>query len=114
MEQQDELVTWDDSQLTPGDKALQRTSSKRLLIQILLYLVSAASLASENCKKELEEASKRNIRVISILLEHCDWKHHQLSGFEVLPYKGKPLTKWQDESEVGKMWWMESEGPWRR
>ena len=62
-------------------------------------LVSADSLASENCREELEEASKRDITVISIILEHCDWLHHQLSGFEVLPHKGKPLTQWNDESE---------------
>ena len=100
MEQQNELVTWDDSQLIPGDEALQEDLLKEVAdSDLLLYLASAASLASENCKKELEEASKRDIRVISILLEHCDWRHHQLSGFEVLPYKGKPLTKWDDESE---------------
>ena len=100
MEQQNELVPWDDGQLTPGDKALQEDILKEVAdSDLLLYLVSAASLASENCKKELEEASKRNIRVISILLEYCDWKHHQLSGFEVLPYKGKPLTKWKDKTE---------------
>ncbi len=63
MEQQDELVTWDDSQLTPGDKALQEDILREVAdSDLLLYLVSAASLASENCKKELEEASKRNIR----------------------------------------------------
>ena len=37
--------------------------------------------------------------MVSIILEHCDWLHHQLSGFEVLPHKGKPLTKWGDEGE---------------
>ena len=42
---------------------------------------------------------KKDIKVIPILLEHCDWKHHQLSGFEVLPDKGKPISKWEDESE---------------
>ena len=100
MEQQNELVTWDDGQLTPGDKALQEDILEKVTdSDLLLYLVSAASLASKNCNRELAEALKQNIRVIPIILEHCDWLRHQISNFEVLPHKGKPLTKWEDESE---------------
>ncbi len=100
MEQQNELVTWDDGQLTPGDGALQKDLLKKVAgSDLLLYLVSAASLASKNCNKELAEAIKQEMRVIPIILEHCDWLNHQVSGFEVLPHKGKPLTKWDDESE---------------
>ena len=100
MEQQNELVTWDDGQLTPGDGALQEDILKKVAdSDLLLYLVSAASLASKNCNKELAEALKQEIRVIPIILEHCDWLNHQLSGFEVLPHKGKPISKWEDESE---------------
>ena len=100
MEQQNELVTWDDGQFTPGDKALQEDILKEVAdSDVLLYLVSAASLASENCNKELAEALKREIRVIPIILEHCDWLNHRLSGFEVLPDKGLPITKWEDKSE---------------
>ena len=100
MEQQNELVTWDDGQLTPGDRALQEDILKKIVdSDLLLYLVSVGSLASKNCNTELAEALKQGIRVIPILLEHCDWLRHQLSGFEVLPSKGKPISKWEDESE---------------
>ena len=96
MEQQNELVTWDDGQLTPGDKALQKDILKKVAnSNLLLYLVSAASLASKNCNKELAEALKQEIRVIPIILEHCDWLYHQLSRFEVLPRKGKPINEWK-------------------
>ena len=66
---------------------------------LLLYLVSAASLASKNCNKEFAGALKANIRVIPIILENCDWENHQLSRFEVLPHKGKPISKWDHESD---------------
>ena len=100
MAQQNELVTWDDGQLTPGDGALQEDILKKVAdSDLLLYLVSAASLASKNCNKELAEALKQKIRVIPIILEHCDWPYHQISGFEVLPHKGKPISKWTDVSE---------------
>ena len=100
MEQKNELVTWDDGQLTPGDKALQEDILKKVAdSDILLYLVSATSLASKNCNRELAEALNQKIRVIPIILEHCDWLRHDVSRFEVLPDKGKPITKWDDETE---------------
>ena len=96
MEQQNELVTWDDGQLTPGDGALQENILKKVEdSDLLLYLVSAASLASKNCNRELAEALKKEIRVIPIILEHCDWFNHQLSRFEVLPDKGKAINEWE-------------------
>ena len=44
-------------------------------------------------------ALKAEIRVIPIILEHCDWLNHELSDFQALPDKGKPLTKWDEVSE---------------
>ena len=100
MEQKNELVTWDDGQLTPGDKALQEDILKKVAdSDILLYLVSAASLASKNCNRELAEALNQKIKVIPIILEHCDWLKHQIGRFEVVPHKGKPISKWDDPSQ---------------
>ena len=100
MEQQNELVTWDDGQLTPGDGTLQEDILRKVAdSDLLLYLVSAASLDSKNCNRELAEAIEGDKRVIPIILEHCDWLVHQLSGFEVLPHKGKPLNEWVPESK---------------
>ena len=103
MEQNNELVTWDDGQLTPGDGALQEDILEKVAdSDLLLYLVSAASLASKNCNKELAEALNQEIRIIPIILEHCDWLNHQLRGFEVLPEKGKPIydiSEWNPESK---------------
>ena len=94
------ISIWHDNEILGGDKWREEIFSTNLPnSDILIYLVSADSLASENCNKELAEALKREIRVIPIILEHCDWLHHQLSGFEVLPHKGTPITKWDDESE---------------
>ena len=100
MEQNKELVTWEDGQLTPGDEALQEGLLEKVAdSDLLLYLVSAASLASKNCNRELTKALKQNIRIIPIILKHCDWLNHQVKGFEVLPHKGKPLNEWIPESK---------------
>ena len=99
MEQKNEFTTWHDGEITAGDEWYEDISKNLAEADILLYLVSAASIASKNCNKELAEALKRDIKVIPIILEHCDWMHHQLNDFEVLPLKGKPITKWPDQSE---------------
>ena len=100
MEQENVLKTWHDGDIIAGDAARQEDILKEVATSdLLLFLISADSLASEGCKKELEEALKRDIKVIPILLEHCDWEHHQLSGNEGLPDKFKPISKWEDKSE---------------
>ena len=100
MKQQNELVTWHDNEMLPSDKWREEIFSTRLPdSDLLLYLVSAASLASENCNKELGIALKKNIKPIPIILEDCDWKKHQLGEFQALPEKGNPINEWYPESK---------------
>ena len=62
MEQNNELVTWDDGQLTPGDGALQEDILEKVAdSDLLLYLVSAASLASKNCNREFSKSIKGRV-----------------------------------------------------
>ena len=100
MQQRNELVTWHDAEMTGGDKWREEIFKHLADSDILLYLVSAASLASENCNKELAEAVSSDIRIIPIILEHCDWKHHQLSGFQAFPNRGKPISEWEREDKA--------------
>ena len=99
MKQQNNLVTWHDGEITAGDEWYEDISSNLAESDILLYLVSAASLGSKNCNKEFAEALNLEMRVIPIILESCDWLNHKLSKFEVLPYKGRSIDKWQPESD---------------
>ena len=96
---------WHDNEILPGDIWREAISNNLTDSDILLYLVSADSLASQNCNKELSEAlelaeqKKVTIRTIPIILERCDWKNHRLSEFQALPDKGKPVNEWQPESQ---------------
>ncbi len=90
---------WHDNNLRPGDAWRDTIFSNLADSDILLYLVSASSLGSEMCYMELVRSLDRDTRVIPIILEDCDWPNHPLSDFEVLPDKGKPISKWQSESE---------------
>ena len=99
MEQQNKLVTWHDAEMIGGTKWREDVLKHLADSDILLYLVSAASLESKNCNKELAEALNSKIRVIPVILERCDWLNHQLSDFQALPDKGLPINKWQPQSD---------------
>ena len=99
MENEGKITLWDDNEILPGDEWYKDISTNLDSSDILLYLVSAASLGSKNCNKELAEALNFGIRVIPIILESCDWLNHQISDFQALPDKGLPINKWQPESD---------------
>ena len=101
IERGNELITWDDGQLTPADEALQEDILEKVAdSDMLIYLVSHESLASENCNRELAEAVNRDMRIIPVILEHCDWLNcDEIKGFEALPEKGKPITQWEYPDE---------------
>ena len=94
------ISIWHDNEILPGDKWREEIFSTHLPdSDILLYLVSRASLASENCNKELAGALNFKIRVIPIILESCDWQNHQLSDFQALPDGVLPINQWDHEDE---------------
>ena len=93
------IKIWHDNEILPSDEWRQSISTNLADSDLLLYLVSADSLASQNCNKELGDALDFKIRMIPIILEDCDWKYHQLSDFEVFPEKGKPINEWQPQSK---------------
>ena len=99
MEDEGKIELWDDNKILPGDEWEKDISDNLTESDILLYLVSATSLASKNCNKELAEVLTPNISVIPIILEACDWENHQLSRFEALPHKGKPINEWRPQSK---------------
>ena len=102
MKQNGLINVWHDNEILPGDKWRDAIFNNLADSNILLYLTCPYSLASENCNMELTAALSPNIRVISIILEHCDWKNHQLSEFQALPDKGKPIydiNEWNPESK---------------
>ncbi len=99
MENKGLITIWHDNEILPGDKWYEDISKNLADSDILLYLVSASSLASKNCNKELAEALSGKIRVVPIILEDCDWQNHQLSDVQALPDKGKPINEWQPESK---------------
>ena len=99
LESENLIDIWHDSKITAGDTWRDTIFNNLADSNILFYLVSGSSLDSEICQTELIRSLSGNIRVIPIILEHCDWPNHQLSDFQVLPDEGKPISEWQPESK---------------
>ena len=92
------ISIWHDNEITAGDAWRDAIFNNLNDSDILLYVVSASSLDSENCNKELAAALNANIKVIPIILESCDWLYHKLSDIQALPDRGKPISEWQHKS----------------
>ena len=88
------ISIWHDNEILPGDRWRDNIDSNLQDSDLLLYLTSAHSLASENCNRELTSALNAKIKVIPIILEHCDWRPSKLSDFRVLPDNEEPLSEW--------------------
>ena len=98
------ISIWHDNEMLGGDKWRDAIFNNLADSDILLYLVSAKSLESENCNKELAIALDEKIKVIPIILEACDWENDQLSDFQAfpiqdIPKKIKPINEWIPESK---------------
>jgi tetratricopeptide (TPR) repeat protein len=99
LESENLIDIWHDSKITAGDTWRDTIFNNLADSDILFYLVSGSSLDSEICQTELIRSLSGNIRVIPIILERCDWPNHQLSDFQVLPDKAKPISEWRPESK---------------
>jgi len=97
---------WDDYDIEAG-KDWEAEIKKRLYgADIILLLVSPDSLASDyftgnEVSVSLERHDKGEAKVIPIILRPCAWKlAERLGTLEVLPEKGKPVTKYELQDEA--------------
>ena len=96
MQREGLISIWHDNEIIAGDKWREEIFSTNLPdSNLLLYLVSAPSLESENCNRELGIALEENIRPILIILEDCDWKNYKLSNVQTVSTEGFRLNEWE-------------------
>ena len=96
---QDLIRDWYDGDIVPGTEWEPLTMEQLNTAQIILLLISARFIASTFCYSiELKAAMARHdagtARVIPILLSDCEWGDTPFAKLKVLPYDGKPVTKW--------------------
>ena len=98
MQREGLISTWHDNEIIAGDRWREEIFDTNLpSSDLLLYLISASSLHSENCNRELGIALEENIRPILIILEDCDWKNYKVSNVQTVSAEGFRLGEWESQ-----------------
>ena len=105
LKQKNEIKVWHDGELVLGYKYPEAIDRHLKNADVVLYLVSADSLASIECNKEIASALDNQKRFVPIILRECDWKRHEVSGssiadFPALPKDSKPIDSWEKKDEA--------------
>ena len=106
----DSIVTFDDEKILPGEDWDDRIKQELMQSDVVLYLVSANSIATEYIQKvELEiieeRCRNRQCILVPIVIDFCAWQETIHAQYGALPKKGVPITDktWQNQNEA----WLE-------
>ena len=99
-------IIWHDRFINAGEDWAAAINSHLLSAEIILFLVSAAFLASDYCYiTEMQAALDRHSRdetcVIPVIVRPvAGWQHAPFGGLQALPRGGKPIKSWSDQDEA--------------
>ncbi|WP_437287797.1 SIR2 family protein [Sorangium sp. So ce406] len=98
------IAPWHSGKIGAGED-LERAISEQLeAADLVLLLVSASFLASEQGDAQVTRAMERRAAgqaaVVPILLRPCDWETTRFAELQAVPRDKKPVTKWADEDEA--------------
>ena len=104
----DQIVTWNDRDLLPGEEWDGRIKDELRSADVVLYLVSANSMATQyiqNVELPLIQQRCRNKEcvLIPVIVDFCLWEYLDFAKYNALPDKGRPVTdtkSWVNESEA--------------
>jgi hypothetical protein len=101
---QERVTIWDASQILGGTDREQAITDHLGAATIILLLVSAHFLASDEGKKLIKQALVRNapptVYVVPILLRPAYWQVLGLEALAPLPSNERPVSGWQDRQEA--------------
>ncbi|WP_437525376.1 TIR domain-containing protein [Sorangium sp. So ce726] len=105
LQRQGWIRTWHRGQVIAGQEADAVIAVRLEAARLLLLLVSARFLGSDDCyekemKRALERHSCGDARVVPIIAEACDWHDAPFGHLDVLPAGGKPVRSWRVQSEA--------------
>ncbi|WP_437957833.1 SIR2 family protein [Sorangium sp. So ce119] len=98
------IAPWHSGKIGAGED-LERAIGEQLeAADLVLLLVSASFLASEQGDAQVTRAMERRAAgqaaVVPILLRPCDWETTRFAELQAVPRDKKPVTKWADEDEA--------------
>lgn len=100
-----QISFWHDRMILPGQEWGQEIYKNLEKADIVLLLVSPDFLASDyaysrEMKRALERHNSGAAMVVPIILRPSEWQNSPLEVLEVLPSKGRPVTRWPDRDEA--------------
>src|SRR5258707_3933850 len=97
------IVLLDSRQIIPGTDRAQAINAQINRASVILLLISADFLASDNCKSEMERALERQhtneAYVIPIQLREVDMNKVPFEHLQLLP-TGKPIDQWRNRDKA--------------
>ena len=103
------IVTWHDRDILPGEDWDERIKSKLREADVVLYLVTHNSLATEYIQQvELplieERCATGECILVPVIVDFCVWTELDFAKRNALPEKGVSVTdsKWKNENEAWK------------
>ncbi len=103
----DNVITWNDRDIQPGEEWDERIKEELHQADVVLYLVSANSMATDYIQKDelplIEARCQRHECVlIPIIVDFCFWAKQYFAKYNVLPEKGVPVPdrRWTNENEA--------------
>lgn len=103
LERRGDIRVWDDSQLLAGEPGERSIREKISTSSLFVFLASPDSLASNKCRRELQEAHQRassSLRMIPLIVRPCDWRLAFGDEISPLPTDGRPVTTWANRDEA--------------
>ena len=102
------VITWNDRDILPGEDWDERIKAELHKADIVLYLVSANSMATEYIQKDelpIIEARcrKGECVLVPIIVDFCLWQRLDFAKYNALPEKGIPVTNtkhWINENQA--------------
>ncbi|GAB6140453.1 leucine-rich repeat domain-containing protein [Methylosoma difficile] len=101
------IITWNDQDLLPGEEWDTRIKAELGKADVVLYLVSAHSMATDyiqNVELPLVEArcQAEECKLAPVIVDFCDWTELNFAKYNALPNKGVPVLdkQWQNENEA--------------
>jgi hypothetical protein len=98
------IDVFDDRTINPGSQLFEELNMRLAQADIVLFLISADSLVSQNVEGEVQAALRlhesRGTLIVPVLLRPCHWSESPLARFNALPEGARPVTSWPSPDEA--------------
>ncbi len=99
------IEAWHDRRVDAGSRVHDEISDRLESASIILLMVSSNFLASDYCydrelARALERHERREVVVIPVIVQPCDWQHSALKHLRATPPDGKPISKFPNPHDA--------------